>query len=195
MQFAVAVVPTTGQDRAAVFVRGEGLVIVLADGAGGTAGGAAAASAIVEGVGAASGEAWGDLLGELDADPRRLGFGQATAVVLSLDPRGIRGASVGDSGAWLIRADDVDDLTQAQQRKPLVGSGGSPVPFRTGPVGDGTLLVASDGLLHYAKQAAIAAIARGPDLEVAARQLVELVRLASGALPDDVSIVLCRATR
>jgi hypothetical protein len=54
------------------------------------------------------------------------------------------------------------------------------------------LLVASDGLIKYAKQASIARIASGADLASAARSLVDLVRLRSGQLQDDVSIVLCR---
>jgi hypothetical protein len=56
----------------------------------------------------------------------------------------------------------------------------------------GTLLVASDGLLRYAKLADIARLAAGADLDAAARGLVELVRLSSGALPDDVAMVLGR---
>ena len=54
------------------------------------------------------------------------------------------------------------------------------------------MLVASDGLIKYASQTSIARIASGVDLVFAARSLVDLVRLRSGALQDDVSIVLCR---
>ncbi|MBK9030298.1 MAG: hypothetical protein IPL61_02985 [Myxococcales bacterium] len=39
----------------------------------------------------------------------------------------------------------------------------------------------------------IARIARGPALAAAAAALIERVRLPSGALPDDVAIVLVRA--
>ncbi len=45
----------------------------------------------------------------------------------------------------------------------------------------------SDGLLRHAKQQDIARIARGPDLATAARTLIELVRIPSGALEDDVA--------
>ncbi len=55
-----------------------------------------------------------------------------------------------------------------------------------------TLLVASDGLLNYAKRADIVTIVNGPDLEAAAAALVQLVRLPSGNLADDVSVVLVR---
>jgi hypothetical protein len=68
-----------GQDRAAVIVRPDGLVIALADGAGGTGNGAEAAQAVIDAV--AAGRDWQ----ELDDDPARLGHGQTTAVVLSLD--------------------------------------------------------------------------------------------------------------
>lgn len=182
----------TGQDRSSVFVRPGGLVIVLADGAGGTSNGAVAAQAFVDAVGATSRETdWSGVIEALDRDVTRLGHGQTTAVVLSLDCRGITGCSVGDSGAWLVR-DQVIDLTDGQVRKPLVGGGCLPFVFHTGPIGNATLIVASDGLLRYGKQQDIARIARGPDLATAARTLVELVRLPFGTLQDDVAVVLCR---
>lgn len=182
----------TGQDRASVFVRPGGLVIALADGAGGTSNGAVAAQAFVDAVGATSSETdWSGIIEALDGDISRLGHGQTTAVVLSLDSRGITGCSVGDSGAWLV-LDEVIDLTDGQVRKPLVGGGCSPFVFHAGPLGNATLIVASDGLLRYGKQQDIARISRGPDLATAARTLVELVRLPSGALQDDVAVVLCR---
>ena len=181
-----------GQDRAFVFVRPRGLVIALADGAGGTSNGAVAAQAFVNAVGVTSPEtSWTAVIEALDQDAPRLGHGQTTAVVVTLDPGGIGGSSVGDSGAWLIR-DEVIDLTDGQVRKPLGGGGCVPFVFHAGPIGNATLLVASDGLLRYGKQQDIAAIARGPDLAAAARSLIELVRLPSGALQDDVAVVLCR---
>jgi serine/threonine protein phosphatase PrpC len=183
-----------GQDRARVVERDNGLVIALADGAGGTGNGAMAAEAIIEAVGGAAGGGgdWAELLAELDHDGKRLAGGQSTAVILSIDASGLVGASVGDSGAWMIAESEVVDLTDGQTRKPLVGDGC--IPFRTTapPLGHRTLLVASDGLLRYAKQHDIARIANGPDLAAAARALVNLVRLPSGGLQDDVSIVLCR---
>lgn len=187
----VASAGITGQDRASVFVRPRGLVISLANGAGGTNNGALAAQALVDAVEATSwGTDWSGVIESLDRDVTRLAHGQTTAVVLSLDTQGITGCSVGDSGAWLVR-DEVIDLTDGQVRKPLVGGGCLPFVFRAGPIGNATLIVASDGLLRYAKQQDIVRIARGPDLPTAARTLVELVRLPSGAL-QDVSVVLCR---
>ena len=50
---ASAAVRGNGQDRARVFETGDDVVVVLADGAGGTGNGAAAADAVVNAVGAA----------------------------------------------------------------------------------------------------------------------------------------------
>jgi serine/threonine protein phosphatase PrpC len=187
-EYAVEVVAASakGQDRATVIARPDGLVIALADGAGGTGGGAAAAQAVIDAV--VAGTEWQ----ALDDDPARLGHGQTTAVVVTLSAAGIEGASVGDSVAWLI-GNELDELTARQIRMPLLGSGCVPVGFIAGPLGDGTLLVATDGLVRYAKPQDIARIARGRDLGAAVRALVELVRLPSGALQDDVAVVLCRA--
>jgi serine/threonine protein phosphatase PrpC len=181
-----------GQDRAAVFRFDRDVVLVVADGVGGTGDGAAAAQAIVDAVGAVGSvdHDWCGLL--LDLDERVARFGQSTAVVVTLIDGVISGASVGDSGAWLIGTHDARDLTDGQHRKPLVGDGCRPFAIRPTPRTTGTLLVASDGLLAYAKWADVIRIANGPDLSVAARALIDLVRLPSRALPDDVAVILCR---
>jgi serine/threonine protein phosphatase PrpC len=99
---------------------------------------------------------------------------------------------VGDSVAWAITGDGRIDLTCNQQRKPLLGSGAArPVAFSAAPLA-GTLLLGSDGLAKYARSDDIAAIARGNDLTTVARELVNLVRLPSGSLQDDVAICLVR---
>jgi serine/threonine protein phosphatase PrpC len=183
-----------GQDRARVFVRPDRIVIALADGAGGIGNGALVAQAFVDAVeGAEAGDEtnWCTLIESLDQELLRIN-GQTTAVVLSIGPLGVSGASVGDSGVWLVDDGNVVDLTHGQHRKPLVGGGGTPVAFRAGSIGNSTLIVASDGLFRYLSERAIARIAGNPELAVAARELVAAVRLPSGALQDDVSIVLCR---
>ena len=182
----------TGQDRVSVSSTRERVVIALADGAGGTAGGERAAAAVIDAVAAATADDWTAVLTELELDPDRLGPGQTTAVVATVTRDGIRGASAGDSGAWVIRDGQIEDLTREQRRKPLIGDHSIARAFHGGPLAGGTLLVASDGLLRYAPPEAIARVASGPDLAAAARALVELVRLPSGELPDDVAIVLCR---
>lgn len=182
-----------GEDRAAAVARGDGVVLALADGAGGTGGGARAADAVIAALSAApTPSSWTDALAALDAALPRLGPGQATAVVVEVTAAGLRGASVGDSGAWLI-GDDLVDLTADQRRKPLLGAGATPVAFTAGPLADRTLVLASDGLWKYARPADISAAARLTDLAAAAAALLALVRLPSGDLPDDVALVLARA--
>jgi serine/threonine protein phosphatase PrpC len=183
-----------GQDRATVTELGNDIMIVVADGAGGTGNGAVAAQAIVDAVCARAGETrdLAVLLAELDRDAVLLGHGQSTAVALVVGPGGIGGASVGDSGAWLVGDNEIVDLTEHQVRKPLVGAGCIPVAFDAGALDGGTLVVGTDGLFRYAKRDDIARLAREPDLAAAARALVDRVRLPTGGLQDDVAVVLCR---
>jgi PPM family protein phosphatase len=118
--------------------------------------------------------------------------GESTAVIISVFPGGLIGASVGDSGAWLLQGERWRYLTSGQNRKPLVGSGeAKPVTFLD-PARDGILLIASDGLFKYAPPERIREVAAQPDLDSAATQLVNLVRFQSGRLSDDVSLILCQ---
>lgn len=195
---------TEVEDRAEVIPLDDGatLVLVVADGAGGRAGGAWAADVAVQQV-----RAWATdrhRVGEineralcrllLDVDRALVddpSAGETTAVVAAVSPLGVVGASVGDSGAWQITPTGWDDLTE-QQRKPMLGTGEAfPVAFKTGPL-RGTLLVASDGLWKYADAPAVCQTARHSPLGDAAARLLDLVRLCSGGLHDDVSVVLCR---
>jgi serine/threonine protein phosphatase PrpC len=192
---------TKCEDRAEIITLGDATILVVADGAGGRPGGAEAAAAVVRVVREALAGTprcydprfWCGVLRHADeqvlADPQA---GETTAVVLAVREKTIVGAAVGDSGAWLITETAWDDLTARQQRKPCVGTGvAGPMPFvRTGM--GGTLLVASDGLFNYTGPEAICAAARGADLEAAAGNLVDLVRLPSGRLQDDVAVLLFR---
>jgi PPM family protein phosphatase len=199
---AVAAYRPLLEDRVAVIERPGSLVVVVADGAGGRMGGAAAAEGAVQGVREAAAMEplartgdWVQLLRSIDADlvadPEA---GETTLVGLTLSAAGIVGASVGDSGAWVVDTAGWRDLTARQQRKPDAGTGmAAAVPFQCGPL-EGTLLLATDGLLKYAVPERIAPVARGADLQAAAAQVVELVRLPSGELWDDVGVVLCRLT-
>lgn len=190
MKFALRL--SGGQDRALVFARGGGLVAVVADGASGTA----AADAVVEAVRKSPAVVdWVALLSEVDArlssaTPREGAGAQTTAVVVAIAAGRISGASVGDSGVWIIDGDDVTDLTAGQQRKPLIGSGHArPVGFAA-PAEGGRALLATDGLLKYAAQRFVAEAASGASLDACADQLLALPRLRSGQLPDDVAVIL-----
>jgi serine/threonine protein phosphatase PrpC len=189
------------QDRASVIPTESGLVLVLADGAGGLAGGALAADAVVAAVTAAcagrrsnlgSAQFWVDVLEGADVQlATRHHGGQSTAVICAVD-RGIVGAAVGDSVAWIVHPSGVADLTNAQTKRPLIGSGQAAVVPIASEMGDRTLLLASDGLAKYASRAKIAMTALDADLARSTGRLLELARLRSGALQDDVSVVLCR---
>lgn len=181
------------EDRVRHAFNERGVLIVLADGAGGLSGGRRAAETVLAQCGAAlSGPA--DAVEELrrldavlDADA---GCGQSTAVVVVVHDGQLFGASVGDSGAWLLAPDVVRDLTSNQQRKPLLGSGAA-APVGFGPVAlVGRLLVASDGLLKYVPRDRIRQLALSGDIARAADELVAAARLPSGGLQDDLSLAL-----
>lgn len=105
-----------GQDRVATKRFEHGCLVVLADGAGGTAGGARAADLVVAralALSAPPDDCCSFLLSldrELEQD---VGCGMTT-VVLAFVARSVHGASVGDSEAWLVMDSDVIDLTAAQ---------------------------------------------------------------------------------
>jgi hypothetical protein len=72
--------------------------------------------------------------------------GETTGIVLVLNSRGLFGASVGDSAAWLFAVDSKAGLTQGQASKPFLG-GGMSRPHRFEHAFErGTLVVATDGL-------------------------------------------------
>lgn len=89
----------------------------------------------------------------------------------------------------------IDDLTARQHRKLRLGSGKARPVSISRPRLDGTLLVATDGLFTYARPDRIADMASRDDLDRSASDLIQLVRLPSGGLHDDVGLVLIRTAR
>ena len=190
---------TRTEDRIDVIAHGLGVVLVVADGAGGISGGAKAAEEVTMTVRGHVGnmddirdaEQWATLLRRIDRQISDHG-GQAAAVVAAVFEDGVAGAGVGDSAAWLIEDTGHVDLTSGQVRKPLTGSGRArPVGFCRGGF-DGTLLLASDGLVKYASPLRIRQVAGQADMNLAVGELVDLARLKSGVLRDDVAVILCR---
>ncbi|MGD0677372.1 MAG: hypothetical protein ABSC94_18285 [Polyangiaceae bacterium] len=190
------------EDTAEVFERGDVLVVVLADGAGGIRDGARASGALVAAVRAAVEDAafsiesvrqWAELFRITDKALAENRVGETTGVVVVASPRRLIGVSAGDSEAWVVTATQVADLTRAQRTKERVGSGrADPVVFERQPL-SGALLVATDGLFEFASADVIAGLVRGSEIRVAAERLIELVRLPSGKLADDVALVLVSA--
>lgn len=187
-----------GQDRIKVLNDVNRLVFVIADGAGGSSGGAEAAELVIRQThqhmdSLTSSKDCEKFLSEMDrvvsADKIA---GETTAVIVVVSPKMVFGASVGDSGAWILNGSNVDELSQYQKRKPFIGMGGSlPVGFTRDGL-EGTLLVATDGLLKYSSREAIAATVEKLNLRELPEALVKLVRYPSGNLPDDIAIGLCR---
>ena len=185
-----------GEDRVAVLVHPDRIVIGVVDGAGGTGRGGEAADTVIDRLREHSDVPPFDLVGFLQDCDLELSHkgrgGETTAVVVVVDENGIRGASVGDSGAWLVASATHVDLTRQQIRKPLIGTGEAvPIPFVSGPL-EGTLLVATDGLLKYSRAARIREILSESELDEAPRRLIDSVRLHSGVLQDDTTVVICR---
>ena len=203
-EIARRVVPagSVSEDEAAWADLETTVVLVLADGAGGMGGGASAARLAVQlaleaatQIEVRASGAWAQAL--LLIDDRLVqdrDAGETTLVVAAYWGTGAAGASVGDSGAWLIPDGQIAPavLTAEQRRKPLLGSGAAvPIPFQivTPP---GVLLLASDGLLNYLRHELLVQTVREDCGEDAADRLIQAVRLRSGALHDDVSVLLCR---
>lgn len=177
------------QDRVLVERRGQRTLAIVCDGAGnGGRGGLAADLAVAE-----LARVWREgfvdwvraLLAVDQLLKREAQGGETTCVVVDISDDGqFRGASVGDSGAWMLSAArTVRDLTASQDRSRL-GSGRAGPKLLKGQL-IGRLVLATDGLLKYIRTADIHASA-GRGVEA----LIDSVRLKSGALQDDVAVVL-----
>ena len=185
------------QDRGLVLLEGSRVVLCVSDGAGGSGGGAEAAAMTEEWIRQNASQlidanSCAEMLRKMDtAIANDQVAGETTCALTVLTSEEIFGASTGDSGVWLIpELGPHMDLTQPQERKPLLGSGNAwPVPFRC-PRQIGRLLLATDGLLKYASVDRILTMCKEPQIELAADRLVESVRYPSGALPDDVTLIL-----
>ncbi len=185
------------QDRGIIVHEGERYVLCVADGSGGRSGARAAAVMTADlirehAATLTSTEACSELLLRVDlAVAKDPVAGETTCVIAIVTLDEIFGASVGDSGAWSIpETGELIDLTRGQQRKPVIGSGSAwPNPFRC-PRQPGVLLLATDGLLKYTSAERILETYRQYPREAAAQRLTELVRYPSGALPDDVTVIL-----
>lgn len=193
IQVEVAVAGAPGrpcQDSARARLTGDELVCALADGVGGMGGGEEASRWVVEQWLNQPEEAVEALLDYDDRLSRRPQGGQSTAVLLRLSARGLEGASVGDSRAWLLNSKV--EMTERQHRKPYLGSGEAlPVGFAFGPLPPDRLLLASDGLWKAIPLEKMLELAGTPDLKSALAALLQAARLPlSGEYADDVSIIL-----
>ena len=189
-----------GHDRALLCQYKDSLIIAVADGSGGQGGGGEAADKVIAGVkkavanGIKPGDyaAWCSLLVDIDREIEEdKEAGETTAIVLALSRRYIAGAACGDSRALLFSRTGLIDITKKQNRRPMLGSGGSlPVPINERSL-VGTLVVATDGLFDYMSAKALEKCVSSPmNIDERAKSLVESLRLKSGDLPDDVALAL-----
>ncbi len=189
------------QDRGAIINLDNGLVLIISDGAGGIGGGEKAAEIVIEEGFTIDNQSLNqtdslfccDILTKIDQkvfDDHEAG--EATAIIIVTDGRILLGASVGDSEAWIIDGNKISDLTSRQVRKPMIGSGSAcPIPF--GPIEfSGSLIMATDGLFKYTSMEKIAQTIATHAIEKCGSGLIDCVRLRSGALQDDVTILLCK---
>jgi serine/threonine protein phosphatase PrpC len=185
------------QDRGIIVHTASSLIAAVADGAGGRSGGTEAAIMAIDYISrnaekCTTPDACAQVLREVDAAISKDAVaGETTAVLVGITDTKVYGASVGDSGAWLMEPTGLTNLTQSQSRKPFIGSGASwPVPFIQTSRSPAHLLLATDGLLKYTSVDKIVEIVKREDATAAASRLIELVRYRSGALPDDVTLIL-----
>lgn len=140
-------------------------------------------------------EAWRRLLLALDTALVREELGQIALVVLCLTPRRLVGASVGTAEAWWVGADGHFDLTEAQNRTPLLGSGEAvPLPFLLRRPKEGALVVATDGLFKYVDPLTITEAVRH-DPSTAPEMLQKRAESPKGRLYDDLAIVTVSADK
>lgn len=184
------------QDRGVVIEASIGLVMVVADGAGGQSGGAEAAAMAVELVRQKTNElrdaracvAFVQSVDQAISQDRVAGETTCALAVVTRD--GVYGASVGDSGIWVINESGFINLTERQSRKPFIGSGSAwSSPFEYRMTGGDSLLLATDGLLKYTSSERIVTVCRDEMASHVPRRLIKLVRYPSGALPDDVTVI------
>lgn len=134
---------------------------------------------------------WFQTFRAIDARLARMTTGETTAIVAVIDATGIIGVSVGNSEAWVVTGPRIDRLTHSQSAKRLGSGRAAPVVFHRSCL-DGVLIIASDGLFEQTSEAVIAAACPSGSAAAVADALMEAARLPSGALADDVSVVVVR---
>lgn len=183
------------QDRVEILRFGNRTLVIVADGSGGRSGAAEAAEFFARSVRevAARLNTVQDcfrLVCELDQKIARASdCGETTGVIAVVSSGEVFGANVGDSAAWLFTQGGKEELTRV--RKPYLGTGVAAPHQFTSKGNPGTLVVATDGLWKYTSLESIEQKVGTGNPESLSKELAELVRLRSGAFPDDIAIATC----
>ena len=169
-------------------------VFAFGDGAGGSIDGLSAAKTFVANVEECAKDLTlnSNCIRLLKQSDYNIAQGETTGILLILESGEIAGASVGDSSAKIIHHDSVTDLTAGQSRKPRLGTGDAEPRSFSGNLETGLLIISSDGLWNYVNESRLREAACGIDFPISGRLVTDLVRLNSGALHDDVGIMLIR---
>ncbi|MDM8537078.1 macro domain-containing protein [Desulfobacterales bacterium HSG17] len=189
-------------DRAEIYDYGAIKFMLIADGAGGFGGGKEAADLFVENMNKyldntdnfLNPQHWEGAF--RNADQAILLdhiAGETTGIVIAIKDNHICGAGAGDSQVWLFApsAQKYSELTCNQYRYRL-GSGRA-VPVGFGPLPfQGILVAASDGLFNYTTLEKISKIALNLTPKYITEALISIVRLDSGQLHDDVSVIVSK---
>ncbi|MGK0362517.1 MAG: serine/threonine protein phosphatase PrpC [Bradymonadia bacterium] len=171
-----------GEDRAAVMSLADGLIVVVADGAGGLSGGAAVADAACALVRATPQLSPAKILEQLDAVWAEQG--EAAVCIVHVARTRVRGAWAGDTFAWQL-SHSADRLTPRATAR--VGSG-RVRPRTFDERRKGALLVASDGLWKFVAESTLTWAAQPGGLTV----LAQSARLPTNTLRDDIAAVVVR---
>jgi len=183
-------------DRAAAARDGQGILLVLADGATGVGFGGQAADAFVETIMSAPGQmglpdrfALADrVIRDRDID------GDTTGIAILRTEDGISGCSAGDSEAWAFPDGGAPfELTVEQAKRPRIGNGASPTPFALLSPSGGVIVVASDGFWRWADHDSVARlVSRSTVEDLPEALLLDLVE-RFGTPDDDVTIAVMAA--
>jgi hypothetical protein len=183
---------SSDQDRHAVRVLDDGFFAVLSDGVGSSGRGREAAEAVVQGLSARPLKDAGEIgarIVEVD-DALAAGHGgQATALGFFVGAAGLTGAAVGDTELWWRDANGWHDGTANVTRRPLVGSGVSTVVDLHASLPD-VIVAATDGLWKFAAPFEVLGLLDAHPGEPL--RALDPLWLPTGALPDDVTVLVAR---
>ena len=187
--------PINGEDSLILLEKDETIWFCVADGAGGTGNGALASQYISKALSELTAVSEFSHPDDFESFLRKIDLellaentgGESTAVIGIVNSGMVTGASVGDSEAWLFNIEYELGITDHQNIKPLLGSGGA-IPIGFGPIPlDKYLLVASDGLFKYTE---LTKLRTKLNSATVAAEIAQLSALPNGTYQDDVSVIL-----